>query len=258
MNVIQAIALSFVEGISEFLPISSTAHLVLFSKLLGISQTDFVKSFEIVIQLGAILAVLVLYARKILVDRKLLRNLFVALVPALGVGFFFYSFIKRVLIGDYVVSLASLFLGGVALIAIEMFFKSTKKKVGIDLSKLNYKDSFLIGVFQSVSVVPGVSRAAATIIGGMFAGLTRESATEFSFLLAVPTMAAATALDIYKSKDILMGANMSILAIGFVGSFVFALVAIKFLLNYVKRNDFISFGIYRIIFSLLYWLLILR
>ncbi len=257
MNIPQAVILSLVEGISEFLPISSTAHLVLTSNLLGISQTDFVKSFEIVIQLGAILAVVVLYWRKLLVDRKLVKNLLVALIPALGVGFFFYSFIKRVLIGDYLVSLISLFVGGIALIAVEMFFAGKKNK-SFELEKLSFGKSFIIGLFQSVSVVPGVSRAAATIIGGMFTGLSRSAATEFSFLLAIPTMAAATLLDVYKSKDVLVGTNIDILLVGFAGSFVFALLAIKFLINYVKKNNFISFGVYRIIFSIIYFLLFIR
>ncbi len=257
MNVFQTIVLSLVEGVSEFLPISSTAHLVLASNLLGIAQSDFVKSFEIIIQFGAILAVVVLYWKRFLVDVKLLKNLVVALVPALGVGFFFFSFIKNILIGNYAVSLVSLLLGGIALIAIELFFKKTKRQE-FSLNKLTYKDSFIIGIFQSTSVIPGVSRAAATIIGGMFTGLTRESATEFSFLLAVPTMAAATALDVYKSRSELMEANLILLSVGFVFSFVFALLAIKFLINYVKKHNFISFGVYRIIFAFLYWLLVLK
>ena len=257
MNVFQALILSLVEGVSEFLPISSTAHLVLASNLLGLAQSDFVKSFEIIIQLGAILAVVVLYWHKFLVDRRLQKNLVIALVPALGVGFFFFSFIKEILIGNYLVSLAALLAGGLALIAIEHYFKKRKRRE-FELGKLNYKDSFIIGVFQSISVVPGVSRAAATIIGGMFTGLSRAGATEFSFLLAVPTMAAATALDIYKSRSELAGANLTLLVIGFIGSFVFALIAIKFLINYVEKHDFIAFGIYRIIFALAYWVLILK
>ena len=257
MNGFQAIILSLVEGVSEFLPISSTAHLVLTSNLLGIAQSDFVKSFEIIIQLGAILAVVVLYWKKLLVDSKLLKNLLVALVPALGVGFFFFSFIKGFLIGNYVVSLLALIVGGFVLIAIELYFKKRKMRE-FELEKLSYKDSFIIGVFQSISVIPGVSRAAATIIGGMFTGLSRAGATEFSFLLAVPTMAAATALDIYKSRFELAGANLALLAIGFIGSFVFALIAIKFLINYVKKHAFIAFGVYRIIFALLYFLLVLK
>lgn len=257
MNVVQALVLSFVEGITEFLPISSTAHQVLVSNLLTIAQTDFVKSFEIVIQLGAILAVVVLYWRKFLVDWKLMKNLLVALVPALGVGFFFFSFIKGVLIGNYIVSVIALIVGGIALILVELYFRKRKKET-FEIDKMSYKDSFIVGVFQSIAVVPGVSRAAATIVGGMFTGLTREAATEFSFLLAVPTMFAATALDVYKSRSELMGANFTILAIGFVGAFVFALAAIKFLIGYVKKHDFIPFGVYRIIFALLYWVLILR
>ena len=257
MNIVQALIISFVEGVTEFLPISSTAHQVLISNILSITQTGFVKNFEIIIQLGAILAVVVLYWRKFLVDMKLLKNLFVALVPALGVGFFFFSFIKNVLIGNYIVSLIALIAGGIALIVVEKYFEKRKKET-FDMNKLTYKDSFIIGVFQSISVVPGVSRAAATINGGMFTGLTRESATEFSFLLAVPTMAAATALDIFKSRSELMGANFTLLTIGFIGAFVFALLTIKFLIGYVKKHSFIPFGVYRIVFAILYWVLILK
>ncbi|HSX48926.1 MAG TPA: undecaprenyl-diphosphatase UppP [Candidatus Saccharimonadales bacterium] len=257
MNVFQSLIISLVEGVTEFLPISSTAHQVLISNILNISQTGFVKNFEIIIQLGAILAVVVLYWRKFLVDFKLMKNLFVALVPALGVGFFFFSFIKNILIGNYTVSLIALIVGGIALIAVEKYFEKRKKET-FDTNKLSYKDSFIIGVFQSVSVIPGVSRSAATIVGGMFTGLTRESATEFSFLLAVPTMLAATALDIFKSRSELMGLNFTILAVGFVGAFVFALISIKFLIGYVKKHSFIPFGVYRIVFAILYWVLILK
>lgn len=257
MNILTALILSFVEGISEFLPISSTAHLVLVSKIVGVAQTDFTKSFEIIIQLGAILAVVVLYYRKFLVDRKLLANLFVALIPALGVGFVFYSFIKKVLIGDYIVTLLALLIGGIILILIETYFKKMKLKTS-NLAKLDWKNSLIIGVFQSVSVIPGVSRAAATIIGGMLTGLDRSSATEFSFFLAVPTMLAATILDVYKSRHELAGTNFLFLAVGFTGSFVFALIAVKFLINYVKTHNFISFGIYRIIVSIFYFFLFIR
>lgn len=257
MNFFQAIVLSLVEGISEFLPISSTAHLVLASNFLGIVQSDFVKSFEIIIQLGAILAVVVLYWKRFFTDFKLFKNLVVALIPSLGIGFFFYSFIKNILIGNYIVSLLSLVIGGFVIIAVELYFKGRKDQ-GKTLAKLTYKDSFIIGVFQSVAVVPGVSRAAATIVGGIFNGLTRESATEFSFLLAVPTMAAATALDIYKSRSVLVDTNLTVLLIGFMGSFVFAMLTIKFLIGYVKKHDFISFGVYRIVFAVLYWILILK
>lgn len=256
MNIIQVIILSIVEGITEYLPISSTAHLVLTSKLIGLTQTDFIKSFEIIIQLGAILAVIVLYWRKFLVERKLLINLFVAFIPASIVGLFLYKFIKEALIGNYVVTLLALLIGGIALIFVERFFK--KKDSGGDLTKLTLKKSFLIGLFQSISVIPGVSRAAATIVGGLFNGLNRSSATEFSFLLAVPTMMAATGLDLVKSYKLFDSSQFMMLSVGFVLSFITALLAIKFLINFVKKHDFTGFGVYRIILALLYWLLIMR
>lgn len=259
MNILQAIILGIVEGITEFLPISSTGHLILASNILAIAQSDFVKSFEIVIQSGAILAVIVLYFRKIMDSIELAKRVLVAFIPTAVVGFVLYKFIKQILIGNTVIVLLSLFWGGIALILVELYFKHKSK---LRESKANphitYTQAAIIGTIQSVSVIPGVSRAAATIFGGLFLGLDRTTATEFSFLLAVPTMLAATALDL-KSSSFNFDANEWIaLAVGFVVSFIVAMAAIKWLLNYVKSNNFIWFGIYRIALSLLYFLLILK
>ena len=256
MNIIQTLILSVVEGITEYLPISSTAHLVLTSRIIGLTQTEFIKTFEISIQLGAILAVVALYWRRFLVDRKLIKNLIIAFIPASIIGFFFYKFIKNILIGNYAVTLWALFLGGIALILIERLLK--KRKQDLDLKKLTLKNSFIIGIFQSVSVIPGVSRAAATIIGGLIMGLSRESATEFSFLLAVPTMLAATGLDFVNSYKLFNSTQFLTLGIGFTFSFVTAILAIKFLISFVKKHDFTVFGVYRIILAVLYWLFLIK
>lgn len=255
MSFLHVFILSIVEGITEFLPISSTGHLILVSKLLGISETDFVKTFEIVIQFGAILAVLVLYFKKFISSFNLIKKLIVAFVPSAIVGFFLYPLIKGVLLGSSVVTLNALFWGGIVLIVIEWFLKRKKVEVKTG-SGISYKQSLVIGTFQSLSVIPGVSRAAATIIGGLLTGLSRESATEFSFLLAVPTMIAASALDIYKSRQILMSGNLPSLFIGTFLSFIFALVAVKFLIGYVKKHSFTAFGIYRIILAVLFFLFV--
>jgi undecaprenyl-diphosphatase len=256
MTLIQTLILSIVEGITEYLPISSTAHLVLTSKVLGLIQTDFVKTFEIAIQLGAILAVVVLYWKKFLSVKNLIPNLITALTPALIVGFFFYGFIKNILIGNYVVTLLALFIGGFVLILIEKVLK--KKENYSSLEKLTLKKAFIIGVFQSTSVVPGVSRAAATIIGGLATGLSRESATEFSFLLAVPTMLAATGFDFLKSYKLFNASQFTTLGVGFVLSFATAVIAIKFLTNFIKKHDFTLFGVYRIILAALYWIFLMK
>jgi undecaprenyl-diphosphatase len=256
MNLFQTLVLGIVEGITEYLPISSTAHLVLTARFLGILQTEFIKTFEIAIQLGAILAVVVLYWRRFLVDKRMLKNLIVAFIPASVVGIIFYQFIKNILIGNYTVTLWALFIGGFILVAIERFLKSRKQINNFD--NLTVKQSFIIGIFQSVSVIPGVSRAAATIIGGLLTGLNRESATEFSFLLAVPTMLAATGLDLVKSYKLFTSSQFLVLGVGFIVAFITAILTIKFLLNFIKKHDFTVFGVYRIILAVLYWFFLMR
>lgn len=250
MSLVHVFILSIVEGVTEFLPISSTGHLILASRLLGISATDFTKTFEIAIQFGAIMAVVVLYFKKFSQSFSLYKKLFVAFLPTAIVGFFLYPFIKGYLLGSSQVVVWSLFLGGIAIILFEKYHKPFKPR------PLTIRHYFLIGVFQSLSVIPGVSRAAATIIGGLLTGLKRETATEFSFLLAVPTMFAATTLDIYKSRQILMSGDLLSLLIGTFLSFVFAMLAVKFLIGYVKKHNLMTFGIYRIILAIAFWVLV--
>jgi undecaprenyl-diphosphatase len=256
LSFLHTLILSAVEGLTEFLPISSTGHMILVSKLLGITETDFVKTFEIVIQLGAIMAIVVLYFKKFLSNWNLIKKLIVAFIPTGIVGVVLYPFIKNVLLGSSAITLNALFWGGVAIIAVEWYLKRKKAPVKKE-SEVTYRQALIIGTFQSLSVVPGVSRAAATIIGGLLTGLDRETATEFSFLLAVPTMIAASALDIYKSRQTIIhsGGLMTIL-IGTVLSFGFAIVAVKFLIGYIKKHDFTAFGIYRIILSGLFWIFV--
>ncbi len=254
MNFLQALILSVVEGISEFLPISSTGHLILTSDLLKIAQTDFVKTFEIAIQLGAILSVVVLYfnsLKKIVVWKKIL----IAFLPTAVLGLIFYKIIKTFLLGNVLVTLYALFLGGVALIAFEIIYKEKEHHVD-NLEEISNKKAFLIGVFQSISMIPGVSRSAATILGGLSLGLTRQTAAQFSFLLAIPTMLAATILDLVKSKFAFSSYEYALLAVGFVGSFIVALFVVKLFLHYLKNHSFIVFGIYRIILAAAFWLLI--
>ncbi len=255
MSFLHVFILSIVEGLTEFLPISSTGHLILASRLLNIQTTDFTKTFEIVIQLGAILAVATLYSRKFLSSFNLIKKLIVAFVPTAIVGFTLYPLIKGVLLDSSSITLSALFWGGIALIAIEWLLKRVKGKRQ-EVKEPTYKQALIIGTFQSLSVIPGVSRAAATIIGGLLTGLDRPTATEFSFLLAVPTMLAASALDIYKSRQMIASGGFLTLFIGTVLSFFFAILAVKFLINYVKKHDFTAFGIYRIVLSILFWIFV--
>lgn len=257
MNYSQTIILSIIEGLTEFLPISSTGHLVLASKLLAIPQTEFVKSFEIIIQLGAILSVVVLYWNKLLNNIRLVSKIIVAFIPTAVLGFIFYGVIKEFLIGNTMITLLALFFGGIALLVFEMWYKEQPDHID-RIEDLSFKNAVVIGFCQSVSMVPGVSRAAATILGGLFVGLKRRAAVEFSFLLAIPTMAAATGLDMLKTDFQFTVYEYGLLVMGFVGAFVTALLAVKFLLSYIQYHTFIFFAVYRIVLAFLFWLLIMR
>lgn len=251
MNLLNAIILGVVEGLSEFLPISSTGHLILAGKLLGITSTDFVKSFEIFIQSGAILAVLSLYWKDILTKMNLMKKVFVAFIPTAVIGLVLYKFIKTYLLGNSIVTLWALFLGGIALIVVELYFRRTKNEERrTDISSISYKNAALIGLIQSISIVPGVSRSAASIIGGMLLGLDRKAAVEFSFLLAIPTLLAATGLDLFKTNFHFTSQEWTYLFAGLISSFVVALLTIKWLISYVQKYTFIPFGIYRIVVAL--------
>lgn len=241
--------LGAVEGITEFLPISSTGHLILTANILHIVQTDFVKSFEIFIQLGAILAIVVLYWRKIFLNKKIFLRICAAFIPTAVIGLALYSVIKHYLIGNTAVVLWSLGIGGIAIILFEHFYGKKERATIGDLELITYKQAVLIGVFQSIAVIPGVSRSAATVIGGLWLGLSRKTIVEFSFLLAVPTMAAASGLDLLKSSGGFSTHEIGLLALGFITSFVFALVAVKFLLKYIQNHTFAPFGVYRIILA---------
>lgn len=255
MSLFESILLGAIEGFTEFLPISSTGHLILATELLGIPLTEAVKTFQIAVQLGAILAVMVLFWRKFL-DFKVLTRLAVAFVPTGILGLLLYRFIKDYLIGNSWVVVAALFLGGVALILFERFH-SEPDEAQADLAALPYKTAVTIGLFQSIAMIPGVSRSAATIVGGLLLGMKRTAIVEFSFLLAVPTMLAATGYDLLKTADTLQGADITVLIAGFVTSFVVALLSMRLLLSFVKNHSFVPFGVYRIIIAVLFVLVVL-
>jgi undecaprenyl-diphosphatase len=255
LDILKAIILGMVEGITEFLPISSTGHLILVNQFISFGE-DFTVLFDIVIQLGAILAVLVYFIKKLWpftkdkIKNKETLNIWyktiVGIIPALLLGALFASFIKEKLFNPWVVAI-SLLLGGLIIIFIES--KNKKSKIVL-IGDLSFKTAFFIGLIQCLSMIPGVSRSASTIIGGMLLGAGRVVATEFSFFLAIPTMFAASAYSILKYNGMINSSQFIILIIGFVVSFIVALAIVKFLINFVKRNDFKIFGYYRIILGL--------
>jgi undecaprenyl-diphosphatase len=254
MTLIHALVLGIVEGITEFLPISSTAHLILTSHLLRLVESEFLKSFEIIIQLGAILSVVVLYWNKFW-HWDVLKKLVVAVIPTGVIGLTVYKAIKGYLLGNVSVVLVSLIVGGIALIVFEGFHESTDTEV--DFAEITYRKAFLIGLFQAIAIIPGVSRSAATIVGGSLIGISKRTIVEFSFMLAVPTMIAASGLELVKGRSALAG-NYGMLAVGFIVSFITAIVAIKSFLGYIKKHDFSVFGWYRIVIAVVYFLVVGR
>ncbi|MGE3334486.1 MAG: undecaprenyl-diphosphate phosphatase [Rhodospirillaceae bacterium] len=248
---LQAALLGLVEGLTEFLPVSSTGHLILLIDLLGF-QGPPGKMFEIVIQLGAILAVVWIYRAKIFTvvrgvlsepsAQKFTINLILAFLPAMVIGVFAYSFIKSVLFSPWVVSVA-LIVGGIAILIIERAQKTARYHAP---EEIPWPKALAIGLFQCIAMIPGVSRSGATIMGALLVGVERRTAAEFSFLLAIPTMLAATAYDLYKNRDVLTTDNLSIIAVGFFTAFLVAFAVVRTVLNFISKHGFTPFAIYRI------------
>ncbi len=251
MTIIHTIILGIVEGITEFLPISSTAHLEITQNILHIASSNFIKSFEIIIQLGAIAAVVVLYAKKIFSSSKYFLAILLAFIPTGIVGFLLYKIIKSFLLGNLAIAASMLFFGGIIILVYESkASKSSKKIISKNIESLSLRDLLTLGFAQSLAVVPGVSRSGAVIVGGRMLGLPREVITEFSFLLAIPTMLLATLYDIYKSGFSFSKDEWGTLTLGFIVSFVVAIVVIRWLINYIKTHSFKIFGWYRVILGL--------
>ncbi len=254
MDLIQAIVLGIVEGITEFLPISSTGHMILASKLMGLKQEEFLKSFEVVIQLGSILAVVVAFKDRIFKDLELWKRLIVAFIPTGILGLTLYKLIKSLFAPSTVAYM--LIIGGIIFILVELFYKEKEHHIE-DVDQVSYKQALAIGLFQSLAMIPGTSRSGATIIGGLLIGLKRKAAAEFSFLLAVPTMFAATGYDLlkhYKEFDL---SNIAALGVGFITAFIVALVIIRWFLGFIKKHTFIPFGIYRIVVGVIFLMWVL-
>ena len=257
IEILKALFLGFIEGLTEFLPISSTGHLILFRDLIGF-QSDPNRVFEVVIQLGAILAVCWLYRKKIF---DLVKGLFggdaearhftisvlIAFFPAAIIGVLAVDFIKQVLFSPLVVAVA-LIVGGFIIFWVEA--KQFEHKT-IEATKITYKQAFMVGCAQCVAMIPGTSRSGATIVGGMFAGLSRKASTEFSFFLAMPTMLGAATFDLIRNADVLTQDNMLNIAVGFVAAFISALLVVSALVQFVEKHTLRVFAWYRIILGII-------
>jgi undecaprenyl-diphosphatase len=254
MTLIQSIIIAIIEGITEFLPISSTGHMILASSLMKIQEVEFVKTFEISIQLGAIMAIVLMYAKRFLQGISIYLKLGIAFIPTAIIGFLAYNFIKAHLFNPIIVAV-SLIVGGIILILIDKKVVGQKSRTDV-LENITYKNAFFIGLIQCFSMIPGVSRAAATIIGGVFNGLDKKQATEFSFLLAVPTMFAASGYDLLKTPVVFTKHEISLLVIGFIIAMITAWIAVKIFLKIVENYGFKYFGYYRIIIGIIFLILL--
>jgi undecaprenyl-diphosphatase len=252
MTDLHAALLGLVEGLTEFLPVSSTGHLMIVTRLLGYdSESPFFASFNIIIQLGAILAVVVLYWRRFLIEREVMLRVIVAFVPTGIFGYLLYKVVKEVFLKEIRIVLWSLFLGGIFLIVFELWH-GERRQATKGLTKIPLWKAAVIGVFQALAMIPGVSRSAATVVGGLTLGIDRRTSVEFSFLLAVPTMLGATAYDLYKSGHGFSVEQWQVLAIGLGVSFVVGLGAVVLLLRFVKTHTFVIFGVYRVAAALFF------
>ncbi|MGO3017551.1 MAG: undecaprenyl-diphosphate phosphatase [Anaerococcus sp.] len=283
LDIVKVIILSIVEGITEFLPVSSTGHLILVNELVNLEPEKFANAFSVVIQLGAIISVVVLYFSRLnpwdkektqkyfprkyenlnfqskfyyrmthpdLSTMNLWKRVIVGVLPAMVLGLLFDDLIDEYLFSPIVVGLM-LFLWGLVIIFVEKRNKKTNKTKLDNINMVSYKTILLIGFFQTLAMVPGTSRSAATIIGGMILGLTRSAAAEFSFFLAIPTMFGATLLKVVKNFGGFSAYEWGLILLGSVLSFLVAYVVIKKFMTYIKKHDFIPFGIYRIILSII-------
>ena len=258
MSILEAIIIAVVEGLTEFLPISSTGHMIITEKLLGVESNDFTKLFTVGIQLGAILAVLVLYWKKFITPVQTGKwsfygKLLVAVVPALLLGFIFSDKIDALLESTLTVAI-TMIAGGVVLLFIDRYFR--KESIQTD-EEISFPRAFIIGCWQCIAMIPGVSRSAASIIGGMQQQLSRKLAAEFSFFLAVPTMAAATGYKLLKGYHTLSPSDIKLFAIGNLVAFVVAVLAIRFFIGFLQKHGFKLFGYYRILGGIVLLVLVL-
>ncbi len=256
MSFLQAIILGIVEGITEFLPISSTGHLIITGELLGLPRTELLKSFDIAIQLGAILAAVMLYGKMLVKNRHTFLIVAAGFIPTGVVGLLGHRFVKTYLFGLPTVTTA-LFLGGIALILFEIFMQRRAPTV-LRTENITLKQAALIGLAQSIALIPGASRSAMTIMAGMLLGMERRVIVEFSFLLAIPTMTAATGYDLLKNGSSFSMDQFGVLAVGFIVSFLVALLAVKTFLSYIQRHSFAAFGWYRILLAVLFLIFLLK
>lgn len=248
MQIIHVLILSIIEGITEFLPISSTFHLIQTANLLGIEQNEFAKLFEVFIQAGAILSVVLIYYSSIWKDRQLIKKTLISFFPTAVIGLVLYKVIKNVFFESPNLMIFVFILFGIIFLITEFLVKKKKILLNNEITKLTYKQAFIVGVIQSLAVVPGVSRAGTVIIAMMFLGYKRDESAQYSFILSIPTIFAASLYDLYKEREVVIANlnNMGLLFLGFIFTFISSYFVVKWLLQYLQKHSLTLFGWYRI------------
>jgi len=248
MDIFQSFILGIIEGITEFLPISSTAHMIIASTLMGLKQNNANVAFEVIIQLGATMAIILIYLNKINFKEKALWiKVIAAFFPLAIIGFLLRHQIKEL----FTVSTAAwmFIIGGIVFFIVEKIYK--EEKVINDVEKVSFRQALTIGFFQVFALIPGTSRSGSTIVGGMLSGVSRKTSADFSFLLAIPTMLAASGYEMLKNIHSFSNSNGIVLAVGFVVSFIVAYVTVKLFLKFVEKYTLNAFGVYRIVFGMI-------
>ncbi len=250
--------ISVLEGLTEFLPVSSTAHLIIFSKLVDLNLTnEYVKFYLLFIQLGSLLAGVSIFTKKLFTDKKLLINIIISFIPSAILGFVFYKMFKSLLEGNIILMSFMLICGGILFIYLEKIFMKKEYYISNQKDNLNMKDALIVGVAQAVAIIPGVSRSGATIIAGIFRNIKKSIIIEYTFLLALPTLGAAVLYDAYKSRDIFaLVFNYNQLILGFLIAFVSGFITLWFLRKYLSHISLTFFGWYRIILAILIMLIL--
>ena len=259
MNIFHSIILGIIEGFTEFLPVSSTFHLIWTSKFLGLTQSDSTKLFEVFIQGGAVVAVIFLYFKEVMKDRQLIFKLILSFIPTAIVGFFMYQTIKGVFFeSTQTITIAFILVGAVFLV-VEYLIQKKWLKLEKNITKLSYRQAILIGVAQSLSVLPGVSRAGAVILGMMFFKFKRSEAAKYSFMISVPTILAASLYDFYKMREVVFVSTdkLVVLLVGFVVALASAYIGVKWLIGFLQNHSLSFFGWYRIVLGIILLLLLI-
>ena len=251
MSYLEAVIIAIVQGITEFLPVSSTGHMIITESVLGMKSSEFVSLFAVCIHFGTILAVFVLYRKRFFQTFTFYYKLFIAFIPAAIAGFFLEIYISEYL-NNVIIVAVSLLAGGVVLIFVDRWFKKNEDAK----TEVSYPSAFKIGLFQVIAMIPGISRSAATIIGGMTQKLSRKHAAEFSFLLAVPTIFAASGYKLFKTYKSINSDNMNLLVVGNIVAFIIAVIAIKTFISLIQKHGFKWFGYYRVVLGIAILLLL--